>query len=46
MDFLDEVTRYSAAVIGRNKAACHKAFIKHWISILGWQKKIFSDNGE
>ena len=40
--FTDEFTRYSTVVIVRNKAVCHKAFIKHWISIFGATKKIFS----
>ena len=40
--FTDEFTRYSTVVIVRNKAVCYKAFIKHWISIFGATKKIFS----
>ena len=43
--FVNEFNRYSGAVIVRNKAACHKAFIKHWILIFGALRKVFSNNG-
>ena len=43
--FVNEFNRYSGAVIVRNKAVCHKAFIKHWILIFGALRKVFSNNG-
>ena len=45
MHFLDEFTWYCAAVIVRNKAVCHKVFIKDWISMFRAPKNIFSNNG-
>ena len=46
MHFVDEFTSYSAAVIVIHKAACYKAFIKHWISIFGATAKFLVIMGE
>ena len=45
MHIIDEFTRLSNAVIIRSKTVAVKTFLKHWMSLFGVPRKIFSDNG-
>ena len=40
-----DFTRLSNAVIIRSKTVAVKRFLKHWVSLFGVPRKIFSDNG-
>ena len=42
---MDEYTRFSNAVILKNKDDAAEAFLIHWIKFCGRPQKIFSDNG-
>ena len=47
LHIIDEFTRFSAGAIMRSKqpAVFVELFIKHWISVFGPCKRLFSDNG-
>ena len=42
---IDELTKYSNAVIIKKKLSSLTVFIKNWLSIFGAPKRLFSDNG-
>ena len=45
ISIIDEFTRLSNAVIIQSKTVAVQTFLKHWVSLFGIPREIFSDNG-
>ena len=44
ISIIDEFTRLSNAVIIQSKTVAVQTFLKHWVSLFGIPREIFSDN--